>query len=275
MSEADANALSVALELQADCYAGVWAYQAQYGDLILEKGDIEEALNAARFGKVTPKLLRYFTSGGKTACSGSIIPTQIMCTNEDVDLINNMELEALKAPEQFKYDMEIVFINKSKSFPVKPQNYCNAPESITLAVGAQVMHLVNKDSTIGIVNGSRGVVTSFDSTDGLPIVEYMNGTTLTVDFHAWEIHDGKDVNGKVVGKIYALPLKLAWAVTAHKSQGTSIDSAFIDLSGVFEYGQAYVAVSRVRTHDSLILVNASCEMFKAHPKAVKFYESLE
>lgn len=232
--------------------------------------EFQRVLNTARIGELTDSDIAYLLSGGSDAKENEkkgIIPTRILCKNIDVDNINAQELEKLPAKNTFTYEMEIALKKEFTNISFKPEFFCSAPKSITLAVGAQVMMIVNKNQDSGLVNGSRGVVTGFDEND-IPIVKFTNGVEMSVDFHTWEIAEKQ----KVYGHIHAIPLKLAWAVTCHKAQGVSIDSAYIDLNGVFEYGQAYVAISRVRSHSALILKNAVKSMFKAHPSALEFYK---
>lgn len=233
--------------------------------------EFQNVLNSARFGCVSDKDMAYLLQGGSLAQKNGIIPTNILCKNIDVDTINMQELKKLSATETFTYEMDIKFIDHNDILQnFKPQKICSAPTSITLAIGAQVMLLVNKDQESQLVNGSRGVVTGFTS-KFIPIIKFTCGIELPIGFHAWEISDER----KVLGHVHALPLKLAWALTCHKAQGASIDSACIDLFGVFEYGQAYMAISRVRCHESLILKNVCKTMFKAHPKALEFYKNLD
>ena len=230
----------------------------------------QTVLNAARVGSITDSDVEYLLSGGEDAkktMDNGIVPTRILCKNIDVDVINEQELAKLPATETFTYEMEI---EMKQEFSFKPEFFCPTPKRLTVSIGAQIMLLVNKYQDSGLVNGSRGVVVDFDKEYGTPIVKFANGVQMNIGFHAWEIVDKK----KIYGYIHAIPLKLAWAVTCHKAQGLSIDSAIIDLNGVFEFGQAYVAVSRVRSHSALILKNAERRMFKAHPSALKFYEEL-
>lgn len=224
--------------------------------------EFQRVLNLARIGKITSSEVDYLQSGGSSAYDNGLIPTKIFCKNIDVDNINDRELSRLAgvmtgSTQTFTYEMEIVGDIR------RPYQYCNAPPKITLAVGAQVMMLVNC-KTNGLVNGSRGVVTKFIR--DFPVVRF-SGCETIISFHDWEVKHDKTI----IGHIYALPLKLAWAITCHKAQGATLDSALIDLNGVFEYGQAYVAISRVKSHESLVLKNAAPELFRAHPEAKQFY----
>ena len=105
------------------------------------------------------------------------------------------------------------------------------------------MLIVNLDVEGGLVNGSRGVVVGFEH--GYPRVKFRHGKTQTIDRYTWEREDTHFTLLKS-----QLPLKLAWACSIHKSQGATLDYAEMDISGVFEYGQAYVAMSRVRPPES-------------------------
>ena len=95
----------------------------------------------------------------------------------------------------------------------------------------------------GFVNGTLGVVDGFDKITGNPIVKIRNGRKIEVESMDWTIEE----NGKIKARISQLPLRLAWAITVHKSQGMSLDEAVMDLSQVFEYGQGYVALLPCQT----------------------------
>ena len=205
------------------------------------------------------------------APSTEIKPTKILCYNADVDEMNERKLAKLPDKDVMSYEIEIK-VNKDLPFTPTIQNpgkYCNAQEQVDLVKGAQVMLLINLDPKTNLVNGSRGVVIDFTE-DGLPVVAFKNQTR-SIDFHSWEVKDGKTL----LATIFQLPLRLAYAITAHKSQGATLDSAMINLSGVFEYGQAYVALSRVRSLDALWIYNVVKTSFRAHPEALSFYEPLE
>jgi ATP-dependent DNA helicase PIF1 len=123
----------------------------------------------------------------------------------------------------------------------------------------------------GLVNGSRGVVTGFDA-EGFPIVKFMNGRCITIRRGKWSSDSEKPDDGVTREQI---PLRLAYALTIHKAQGASLDSALIDVGpSTFECGQAYVALSRVRSLDSLFIYEIAQRAFRAHPLVKRFYEEL-
>jgi ATP-dependent DNA helicase PIF1 len=242
--------------------------------LILRQSDLifQECLNNARFGKLSQDNLQYITNP-KDDDTGDektlkIKPTKIFCFNADVDEINNRKLSKIQSVKH-KYTAEFEYLFSTRTFGIESvSKLCNAQPVLHLAIGAQVMLLVNVFDNL--VNGSRGVVVDFH-TDDTPIVLFKNGIRRQIPFHNYEVVEGK----KVLARIWQIPLRLAYAITVHKSQGMSLDSAVVDLKGVFEYGQAYVALSRVRSVNGLTLINATCESFRAHPKALAFYQALE
>ena len=245
----------------------------------------QTCLNRARFGEMTDEDFEYITQSDRISAM-EIKPTRILCQNMDVDEINRAKLEQLPAEEiyKYKYNIEYNLDNYQPRFHgywfKDVTKLCNAQPKLLLSVGAQVMLLVNMDVKRGLVNGSRGVVTRFleckttnskgeEKIRHVPVVKF--GTEeINIHQHAYEVKDGK----RLVGIIFQIPLRLAYAITVHKSQGLTLDSAIINLRGVFEYGQAYVALSRVKDVKSLFLKNATKSSFKAHPKALEFYKQL-
>jgi ATP-dependent DNA helicase PIF1 len=176
--------------------------------------DFQEVLNDLRFGDVSERAKKLLTSRMKVSLKNDvgIKPTRIYTTNFDVDSMNNKELDKLD-DELYQYDMDIHFYkyvpNKSEAIEKYKKN-CIAPQSLQLCKGAQVMLLINLDLDMGLVNGSRGVVTSFFN--DLPIVKFANGEELNIGYHSWEIEE----EHKKFVRITQIPLKLAWAVTVHK-----------------------------------------------------------
>lgn len=125
----------------------------------------------------------------------------------------------------------------------------------------------------GLVNGSRGVIQGFTPQTSLPIVRFSNGATEIVQHEEFPVH----VADTVLASRRQLPLTLAWAISIHKSQGLAFDSAVLDLSRVFEFGQAYVALSRVRSLEGLQLRSRlrASSLLLADSKVLKFYQQID
>lgn len=148
------------------------------------------------------------------------------------------------------------------------QKGCLSPETLCLKIGAAVMFTKNNQRE-GFVNGTLGEVLGFDKESGLPIVRTRGGMKIEVERMNWTIEE----NGEVRAQITQLPLRLAWAITVHKSQGMSLDEAVMDLSQVFEFGQGYVALSRVRRLSGLHLLGWNDRAFQVHPDVLAKDES--
>ncbi len=134
---------------------------------------------------------------------------------------------------------------------------CLSPERLTLKKGAEVMFTKNNPKG-KYVNGTLGTVVGFQLGTRYPIVETRSGVQIDVEPMDWVVEE----NGKIRGRITQLPLRLAWAITIHKSQGMSMDEAVMDLGDVFEYGQGYVALSRVRRLSGLYLLGYNERTFQ-------------
>ena len=147
--------------------------------------------------------------------------------------------------------------------------------NLKLCIGAQVMLLVNLDTDTGLINGSRGIVTDFvknnETNIKSPVVRFLDGREIPINPYNWEFEE-KDF--KIIKT--QIPLQLAWAITIHKIQGATLNLALIDAGlSIFEYGQSYVALSRVTSIDGLYLNSFSKKKIKAHPKVIDFYKKLE
>ena len=135
--------------------------------------------------------------------------------------------------------------------------------------------MANLDPEQRLVNGSQGKVCGY-TTDGI-VVKFFNGPQEVIQREEWVVKeqiaksDGS-FKYKVLATRSQFPLKLAYSQTCHKMQGQTLDYAEIDLSDVFEYGQAYVALSRVRTIEGLILKGFSKDKIKVHPECAAFYK---
>ncbi|HEV7121627.1 MAG TPA: AAA family ATPase, partial [Candidatus Paceibacterota bacterium] len=180
--------------------------------------------------------------------------------NADVDRINIEKLATLSGSEK-TYRMS------SEGAPPLIEALkrgCLSPEVLTLKEGAIVMGTKN-NPTNGMTNGTLATVIGFERGTDYPIIETFDGRELTIAEAEWAVEEG----GRARAKIKQIPLRLAWAITVHKSQGMSMDAAAIDLSRAFEYGQGYVALSRVRSLAGLHILGWSEGAFQVHPEVGK------
>jgi len=177
--------------------------------------------------------------------------------NVDVDRVNSEILANLPTESQ----IFIMSSQGSKLFVVSLKKGCLSPETLELKSGAAVMFTKNNPKS-GFVNGTLGVVEGFNKDGGAPIVKTRDGRRIEVRPMDWTIEE----NGKIRAQITQLPLRLAWAITVHKSQGMTLDEAVMDLSNVFEFGQGYVALSRIRRFSGLYLFGWNERAFQVDPE---------
>lgn len=224
-----------------------------------------EVLNSVRLGEVTPAVSDLLNSCWRKKDPTPEHPPVILTThNKDADSINLRRLALIEA-EQHGFEAADVGSAAAKKVLEK----CLIPKNLELKIGAQVMLCVNYDQDDGLVNGSIGEVIGFTpwKRGQIPTVKFQNGQTVEVEPWQWDIRE----NERVIGSRTQVPLRLAWAITVHKSQGMTLDKVEVHLARAFEYGQAYVALSRARTKEGLFIASGSKNSIKAHPKAVLFY----
>ena len=239
----------------------------------------QQILKEARIGQLTQESCDILSKRQGLNWRDNIIrPTLIFPKRAEVDMINETNLRSL-AGQRHHYKVGLLYEAKMPDgFIESDENFqkalhifdSNASYSteLELAINAQVMLIANIYPEDGLVNGSRGIITGF-SLD-LPVVEFLNGAKKTIGKHSWDIEDYEFVSRTQI------PLRLAYASTIHKLQGSTLDSALIDIgSGIFEYGQAYVALSRVRSLDSLYVYDFNPVSFKVHPKVKDFYKNIK
>ena len=249
----------------------------------------QQILQQARVGEISPDATALLMERKNLSWKGQPIrPTLLFTRNVDVDDINTQHLDKLAGEAR-------IFLAETKGAPSTGtlDKFCGAsgsldgiPEAelnmlvtkldkdapyepiLRLKEGAQVMLLTNLDQEGGLVNGSRGVVRGFTS-DGTPLVKFINTLTpIPIKAAIWSTDKG-------IGR-KQIPLRLAYALTIHKAQGMSLDSALVDVGpATFEYGQAYVALSRVRSLEALYVFAFDPKSFKVHPAVKAFYEALD
>lgn len=140
---------------------------------------------------------------------------------------------------------------------------------LNLKINTLVMCTINLDLDSGICNGSQGVIVDLIGPDSIPLVKFKNGMQVLIQKHSWQSFDYPTIAVK------QYPLKLAYALTVHKIQGATLDMAEIDVgSSVFEYGQTYVAMSRVKSIEGLYLRDFNPNKIKVNEKVIKFYNRI-
>lgn len=190
--------------------------------------------------------------------------TKLFTHNEDVDRINDAEYSLIEGDEKV---FEMTTKGKSNLVDSLMQN-CLAPEILKLKVGTRVMFVKN-DQGKRYNNGTLGIVSKFTNLN-VPIVKTVTGEEITVTQDVWRIEE----DGKIKAEIKQLPLRYAWAITVHKSQGMTLDAAQIDLSKTFTFGMGYVALSRVRTIDGVELLGFHDDAFLMHPEILRLDKDL-
>lgn len=178
--------------------------------------------------------------------------------NADVDRINEQRLAAISGAVK-RYGMRS---HGPEGLVAALKRGCLSPETLSLKTGARVMFTKNNPDG-SFVNGTVGEVRYFTD-DSMPVVRTFRGRRVSVEPMEWTITDGV----RVLARISQLPLRLAWAITIHKSQGMTLDAAVMDLSQTFEYGQGYVALSRVRTLSGLHLLGWNERSLQVHPEVI-------
>lgn len=192
--------------------------------------------------------------------------TKLYTHNVDVDTLNNNKLNQLDG-QMHTFKMT----GKGQDWQIdKLKKNLLCPEKLQLKIDAEVMFVAN-DFEAGFVNGTRGRVIAFER--GNPIVETTDGLRIQVEEHTWRQFN--ETGEYVIAEVSQTPLRLAWAVTIHKSQGMSLDSAEIDLTKAFVPGMGYVALSRVRSLEGLYLVGLGPQALQLDRDIYEFDKALK
>jgi ATP-dependent DNA helicase PIF1 len=253
-------------------------HETFYFDKIIRQNDekLQLILNNIRLGVVNEDVKKLLDSrlNINLDTKDGIVPTLLFSKKNMVIMHNEQELNKLinNGCENYIYNSYYEFgkniTEESKQFYKELINsQYSVDDNLKFALNSQVMLTVNMPEH-ELANGSRGIITSFNL--GIPIVRFLNGVTLEIKQHEFVIDEG----GYIVKKCQT-PLILAWAITIHKAQGMSLELVKTDIgNSIFEYGQAYVVLSRIKTIEGLSLINIDYSKIKAHPKILKYYNKL-
>jgi ATP-dependent DNA helicase PIF1 len=253
----------------------------------------QKILNEVRVGKVSDETDSILKSRLNLDFSKETIqPTKIFTRRDMVDKVNKECFDKISG-EVYTYKLTTkgkATTDAIKNAIKKMDASAQYVETLSLKIGAQVMLITNIDQEAGLVNGKVGIVTKIkkahteiiekENKHGIMVkvlvnipekicVRFKDGYEEDIGFHEWQIDDYENVHR------CQIPLILAYAITTHKSQGATLESAYIDIGrSVFEYGQAYVALSRVKSINALYLHDYDRKAIRAHPKVIEYYTSL-
>lgn len=221
-----------------------------------EDNELNDILNQIRYKKEIPNIFKTLIKQTQKQIKSK--PKEIIklfTHNVDVDSINLRKYQALN-PKHKEYTYNMTETGKKVLIENLKKN-CLASENLYLKKGTKVIFIKNDKNKI-YQNGTLGEVVGF-SKDNLPVIETYTGKIITPSSETWQYVDD---NGKVLAEICQLPIRYAWAITVHKSQGMTLDAAEIDLSKAFGSGMGYVALSRVKKLENLYLLGISLEALK-------------
>ncbi|GLV34540.1 Pif1 DNA helicase [Carabus blaptoides fortunei] len=221
-------------------------------------------LNNIRIGRVTSEISAKLNRTAKQQIEqAGVLATRLCSQNADADIINETKLKSLTGEVK-------TFLAQDTDAAYTRQLDQQTPVScrVILKVGAQVMLLKNVSVSKGLVNGARGIVVRFEN--DLPVVRFRNNREHVARQEKWAV---RMASGTVITR-FQVPLKLAWAFSIHKSQGLTLDCVEMSLAGVFEPGQAYVALSRAQSLQTLRVLDFSQKHVWANPDVLKFYKNM-
>jgi len=245
-------------------------------------------LNGLRVGKITNNGIATLTNRVKKPDDDTLKPTTILPRRRDAEAINYREFSKLDSATEKTYKTNVV---SEKDLPLTKEQYKNlelftpqdreyelqyltdnimAEKELQLRIGTVVMCIINlnTESHRPIINGSQGIVVDF--VDNNPVVEFTNGSKEVIAYHTWQ-------SERLAGiAVKQLPLIYAWAITIHKAQGLTLEQAIMDIGeNIFECGQTYVALSRVKSLEGLFLKSFDHKKIKINLKVKMFYSTIE
>ena len=227
--------------------------------------DFLEILNAMRAGDVRRRHAEMLLGRVDADLGDHHEPTELHTVNIDVDRINEARIGSLSGDAHY-YQMATT---GKESYVETLKRSCLGLETLALKKGALVMCIKNNTEK-RYANGTLGTVIDFEKDTDYPIVSLHNGRTVTMTPETWELRDGE----KKRASLAQIPLRLAWAITVHKSQGMTLDAARVDLRRAFVEGMGYVALSRVRNLQNLSLVGINRMALQISSEALEIDKQL-
>ncbi len=237
-------------------------------------------LNKIRLGNVDGEVQQLLESRKNVEIINEygVLPSKLFSKRLMVKKINDDELKKLKDENETtriftaNYEFSKSVLEENKEFMKALMNEnCDVEDEIEFTTKCQVMLKVNMPE-LKLANGSRGVIINFGVETGYPIVRFLNGREMEIAPHPWKLEE----NNKTMVIKTQIPLQLAFAISIHKSQGSTLEYVILDIgSDVFEYGQTYVALSRVKSIDGLFIRgNVDYTKIRANPQILDFYNRL-
>jgi ATP-dependent exoDNAse (exonuclease V) alpha subunit len=225
-----------------------------------EGGELDQILNEIRSNTISTSSLELLKKAEKTKFQAGWEPPMLYSHNHDVNRTNNQYLRELEG----KITTFEATTKGNKKLLDLLKNSVRAEEQVYLKIGAKVMFVKNNYEH-GYINGTLGKVTGY-SPEGFPSIKLSDGKELIAEPNEWSIEDDM---GKSLAAYKQIPIRLAWAITVHKSQGMTLDCAKIDLSRTFEKGQGYVALSRLKSLEGLQLAGFNSTALQVDALAFK------
>lgn len=242
-----------------------------------ENSEFIDILMQIRNCKMTKDTINKIKATSRHRFEGDIKPTKLSCRNLDVDVVNMRELEKLPG-DAIKFKCRDFYENDEAEKKFKKT--FQYPEYISLKPGAQIMLLINKPE-LGLVNGSRGVVVEINNeNENEPTVnvKFSNGIITDLNMETREITETRELNNEfneVIASRCQFPLKLAWCMTIHKSQGQTIELLDVDLKNTFTYAQVYVALSRGVSLENMRIRNFDPVSVRTAPAVIDYYRQIK
>jgi len=239
--------------------------------LIRQDGDIifQNMLSKLRYGKCTDRIYEKLLTLKNTEF-GEVKPTILYPKNYNVDIINKKEYAKLIESGAQKSIYKIITPQtvKNKEKALKWVKSLEIPESVELCIGAQVVVLANINQDAGIVNGTRGIV--IDLRPKTVVIKRTNDSIYEIEYHKSINNEDPNIH------VSFMPLKLAYALTIHRSQGMTLDAVEIDIgSNIFAAGQAYTALSRAQNLNSVKIKEVNKNSFIVNQDVLKLYKDIE